>query len=121
MYKDYCLPLELYIRLKKSLNQYTNHNNQQDITKFVEDLPHKLKIEISIYIYEEKYKKIKMFKTMKANFITWVCPLLKPLFLEEKEYVYLEGDSVTQTFFLVKGKTSFILPSFDNISYINMD
>jgi len=33
----------------------------EDINTFVDELPHKLKIEVSLYIYEERYKNIIFF------------------------------------------------------------
>ena len=77
IYKDYCLPLDLYVRLKQSL-AYENKKDIDDLNKFVEDLPYKLRIEVSLYIYEDRYKKIKFFKNRSPSFISWLCPLLKP-------------------------------------------
>lgn len=46
---------------------------------FVNDLPEKLRIEVSLYIYEERYTKIKFFKHQKnTSFISWICALLEP-------------------------------------------
>jgi hypothetical protein len=75
IYKEYCLPMELYIKLKKSI-MYENKKDMQDYNNFVINLPHKLKIEVSLYIYEDRYKKIKFFKNRSASFISWLCPLL---------------------------------------------
>jgi hypothetical protein len=60
IHRDFNLPENLYIRLLQSLN-YVNQKNLDDLNNFVEDLPHKLKIEVSLYIYEERYKSIKFF------------------------------------------------------------
>lgn len=49
-----------------------------DVNDFVEELPHKIKIELSLYIYEARYSKIKFFKDRSASFVSWMCPLLKP-------------------------------------------
>ena len=61
IYKDYCLPLDLYVRLKQSL-AYENKKDLEEVSKFVENLPYSLRIETSLYIYEERYNKIKFFK-----------------------------------------------------------
>ena len=61
IYKDYGLPLDLYVRLKQSL-AYSGKKDLDEINHFVEELPYKLKIETSLYIYEERYHKIKIFK-----------------------------------------------------------
>ena len=49
--KDYQLPLDLCIRLKKSMG-YQFKKDNQDLNNWVDELPHKLKIEVSVYIYE---------------------------------------------------------------------
>jgi len=76
--KDYQLPLDLSIRLKKSMG-YEFKKDDQDLNKWVDELPHKLKVEVSIYIFEKRYSKIKFFAEKNApSFISWMCPLLKP-------------------------------------------
>ena len=54
-----------------------------ELTNFIEELPHKLKIETSLYIYEDRYNKVKFFP--------------------ENQYIFLEGDEVNGIFFLMKG------------------
>ena len=58
IYKDYCLPLDLYVRLRRNLN-YEHEKDFQSINQFLEQLPYKLRIEVSLYIYEERYKRIR--------------------------------------------------------------
>ena len=65
VYKDYCLPLELYVRLRRNLN-YEHKKDYQSINKFVEQLPEKMRIEVNLYIYEERYKRIRFFKKTSA-------------------------------------------------------
>ena len=77
VYKDYQLPLDLYIRLKKSMG-YESKKDINDLNLFVDDLPFKLKVEVSLYIYEQRYSKILFFKDRNVSFILWMCPLLKP-------------------------------------------
>ena len=75
IYKDYCLPLELYNRLKKSIG-YSHKEDIAGLQKFINNLPQKLKIEVSLYIYESRYTKIKFFKNQTPSFITWICSIL---------------------------------------------
>ena len=87
---------------------------------FIDDLPHKMKVEISLFIHEKRYKKIKFFKNKTISFITWLCPLLRPQTFEEYQYIYSEGEEIISVFFLVGGGASFVLPSYDNVAYINI-
>ena len=78
-------------------------------------------MEVSLYIYEERYKKLKFFKYRSATFISWLCPLLKPQTFAEDQYIYLEGDDVKHIYFMIDGVASFVLPSFDNTQYIKIE
>jgi CRP-like cAMP-binding protein len=53
-------------------------------------------------------------------FVSWLCPLLKPAFFADDEYIYLEGDDIGQIYFLITGISSFVLPSFNNSRYIDL-
>ena len=81
IYKDYELPLELYNKLKKTIG-YEAKKELTDVNDFVASLPHKLKIEASLYIYEKRYNQIKFFRNQSSSFIAWMCPLLKPFQFE---------------------------------------
>ena len=45
---------------------------------------------------------------------------MKPQFLSENQHIFLEGDEVSCIYFLVSGTASYVLPSFDNTSYIDI-
>ena len=78
IYKDYCLPLELFNRIEKTIG-YKKQKDMANLLQFVNDLPEKLRIEVSLYIYESRYTKIKFFKHQKnTSFISWICALLEP-------------------------------------------
>jgi len=83
-------------------------------------LPHKLKVEASIYIFEKRYRGIKFFKNSSCSFISWICPILKPNTFDENQYIFSESEDIHNIYFLLKGKASFVLPSYSNISYINI-
>lgn len=74
-----------------------------------------------MYIHEQRYKKIKFLHNQTKSFITWICPLLQPQEFNAKQFIYLEGDDVSQIFFLAKGRCNFVMPSFDNTSYIKIN
>ena len=120
IYKDYLLPLELYIRLKKAMG-YESKKDINEINYFVDSLPHKLKVEVSLHIYEERYNRIKFFKNRTPSFITWMCPLLKPSYIGEHQFIFLEGDDVIDIYFMIRGKAGFVLPSYHNAKYIDIN
>ena len=63
MYRDYQLPFKLYVSLKKSIKK--DDYDIYEVNNFMELLPHKLKTETALYIYEDKFNKMKYLKTVK--------------------------------------------------------
>lgn len=87
----------------------------------MENLPHNLKIQVSLYIYEQRYNRIAFFKDRTPSFVSWMCPLLKPHYFQEDQNIFTEGDSVEEIYFMISGKCSFVLPSFKNTPYISIN
>ena len=54
------LPIELYKRLKDSL--IVNREDNKEINIFLDELPHKLKLETSVCIYKNTIKSIRFLK-----------------------------------------------------------
>jgi hypothetical protein len=120
LYTDYSLPLDIYIDTKKTIEYELEKNRIEEYQKFIDEQPHKLKIQLSMYLHESRYQKIKFLKDKNKSFITWICPLLKPFPYTSNQFVYHEGDDVDHIFFLTKGKCCFVMPSFDNTAYIEI-
>ena len=53
--QDYYLPLDLYDKLNQSI-KFEFNKDRGDYNGFLEDLPHKLKLEVSMYIHDDIYK-----------------------------------------------------------------
>ena len=113
IFKDYHLPLGLYANLKKSLNFQAN-NDLEEIHSFSDQLPHKLKIELSVHLYKSLNKKIMFLHEKSPSFVAWICPLLQPVVFSEEEYVFFESDDIGCIFFLTKGECSYVLPKSNN-------
>lgn len=121
LYKDYCLPLDLYLRLKQSIRYNTTQNND-DINKFVADLPKNLAIELSLFIHETTYSRILFLRTNNSeSFLAWICPLIKANIYDDREYIYFDGDDINMIYFLKYGSCGFVLPRYSNIKYINVN
>ena len=69
--------MKIYDRVKKSLHYKYNKANE-DILDFMEELPTNLKLEVSMFIHENTYKKIQFLRSKSPSFISWICPRLKP-------------------------------------------
>ena len=119
IYKDFCLPLDLYSRLKQSL-KYNYTQSLDDLQNFMDHLPHKLRNEVSLFIHENTYKTITFLKMRSSLFISWICPLLKPFFILEDQHIYFEYEEITNIYFLKKGRCGFVLPNYLNAKYIDI-
>ena len=119
IYKDYCLPFDLYSRLRKSVKYNSNHEIE-NLNSFVSELPHNLKIELSLYLHEDTYKHIHFLKDEQMSLIAWICPLLKTYIVTTSEYIYFEGDEVLNLQIIKEGSCAFVLPKFNKVKYINI-
>ena len=64
----------------------------QDMQSFLDELPYKLKTEVSLYVYEQRYCNIKFFANRDVSLILWMCPRLRPRMFEEEQYIYMENE-----------------------------
>ena len=119
MYKDYYLPLGLYTRLKQSIRN-SNKKEMEEVNEFVDELPQKLKNEVSLFIHESVYKSIDFLKERSSFFIQWICPLLKTYYVSDNQHIYYEGDEIASMYFLKGGICGFVLPNQCNAKYIDI-
>lgn len=82
---------------------YETDKDLNDRNKFVADLPEKLKQRVSIYMYEEVYENIKIYKDKSVDFIVWICPKLINIMYKADDMLYIEGDRVKSVYSIVKG------------------
>lgn len=105
------------------MKQSLKHNYNEDLDElnsFIDDLPYKLKVEASLFIYEKTYEKIIFIRNQSSAFISWICPLLRPFYNPERTYIYFEGDTVNSLYFLKDGECGFVLPKYQNLKYIDI-
>ena len=99
--------------------------------RFIEDLPHKLKVEIAMIMHRKMYIAVHFFKDKDKSFLAWVSTLLRPTNVEEGRYIYKEGEEITESkrrmhgllfvvFFLVKGACGYVLPRYENKAYLQI-
>ena len=66
--KNYNLSEELYVKCKRNL-EYNQNNEYEEMNKFLDELPLKLKVDVSLFIYEERYKHISFFDDKSSSFL----------------------------------------------------
>jgi hypothetical protein len=73
-----------------------------------------------LYLHEQTYKKIFFLQERSNPFKAWLCPMLKPMLVQEMQYVYQDEDQINHIYFLQAGECGFVLPKHENIKYINI-
>jgi hypothetical protein len=91
------------------------------VHEYTEQLPHKLRVELSIYLYKDLYSKFYFLQDKSSSFLAWICPLFKPVISGINNYIYFEGDDINCIYFLKKGSCGFVLPKHLNIKYIDIN
>ena len=62
---------------------------------------------------------VKFFDKKEKSFIAWIGSVIRPLNIQEDEYIFREGESIIEMFFMVSGESAYVLPRFDNFAYLN--
>lgn len=53
-----------------------------DIKEFLDDLPYRLRIRTTMYLYKDAYDNVDFLKhNQSENFLAWICPLLTQIFI----------------------------------------
>jgi len=83
----------LFKRLIKSI-KYDHAKKSRSFVHFMEELPYKLKIELAMDIHKRIYQTISFFKDKDKNFIAWIGTLLRPINVQQDDFIYREGEDV---------------------------
>lgn len=63
----------------------------------MEELPTKLRIELAMAIHKKMYSGIKFFQNRDNSFIAWIGTLLRPINIQEMDFIYKEGEEITES------------------------
>lgn len=91
---------EIYDKVRKVI-KYDQSNNQKDIMTFLDELPNKLRIELSKIIHDKLIEKLYFFKDQPPDFIAYVAPLLKPVKFSQNDTLYKISDSIEESKHLI--------------------
>lgn len=87
----------------------------------LDDLPYRLKIQTCMNLYKDYYEKVRFLSQQNENFLGWICPHLKQVFMPAEDFIYFETDGIEDIFFLVKGRAAFVVPFLENVVYIEIE
>jgi len=117
---EYRLDDELFNKLVKTI-KYDHSKKQKDVLQFMEELPHKLKLELAMAIYRKMFSNVKFFDRKEKSFIIWVGTAIRPMNIQEQEYIFKEGEKIIEMYFIVQGEVGYVLPRYSNKVYIKIE
>ena len=93
---EYRLDIDLFNKLAKTV-KYDHSKKQKDTLQFMEELPHKLKLELAMVIHRSMYSTVTFFMDKDKGFIAWVAKLVRPVNFEDQDYIYKEGEEIVES------------------------
>lgn len=85
-------------------------------TSIFYELPKQLQYEVALMMYGGIADRLPFFKGKEASFVVYVMPLMRPLQLDDREFLYKEQDFATEMAIIVKGRVNCVL-SISDIEY----
>lgn len=94
--QEFKIDQDIYDKVRKVI-KYDLSRNQKDKMNFLQELPNKLRIELSRIIHDNVIKKMYFFKDQQPDFIAYVAPLLKPIKFSQNDILYKIKDSLDES------------------------
>ena len=92
--EEYGFSHEIYIKLKKAIQRDIYSPNAFNKISFLNELPHSLKVQLSLFMHASIMKNISFFRDKSPQFLAYVGPYLKSNKVDKGEYIYCKGDPI---------------------------
>lgn len=106
--KEFNLEQSIYDKVRKVI-KYDLSRNQKDKMIFLQELPNKLRIELSQIMHDKVIQNFYFFRDQPSDFFAYVAPLLKPVKFSQNDYLYKCQDMIDEMYFVAKGTVIFCL------------
>jgi CRP-like cAMP-binding protein len=106
--KEFNLDQNIYDKVRKVI-KYDLSKNQKDKMIFLQELPNKLRIELSQIMHDKVIQNFYFFRDQPSDFFAYVAPLLKPVKFSQNDYLYKCQDMIDEMYFVAKGTVIFCL------------
>jgi hypothetical protein len=87
---------EIYSKVRKII-KFDNSKFQEENLIFLEELPNKLRIELSQIIHDNMIKHMHFFKNSTPEIVAFVTTLLKPIKFSQNDVIYKIGDVMDES------------------------
>jgi hypothetical protein len=92
------MPEEVFLKARRVI-KYDTNINQKNKMNFMNDLPIKLRIELSQEMQDRLIQTLYFFKAQSKEFIAYVSPMLKSSRFTQNDYVQKIGDNLEESNF----------------------
>ena len=115
--KEYGVGSKLYDELRQAI-KFDHVRNINSTVNFINELPYRLRIELAAKIHTKIMQNIKFFNNRPKDFIAMIGPMLRPVRVNEGQYVYRSGEPVLEIYFMSKGQAAFVVPQKENVPFV---
>ena len=100
------MPYKLYLKIQNYFRKKSKkHNNKNEMTNLINNLPDKLRNDILLIIYRDVINKFRIFKNCNnTDFITQICSSFIQVTCEKETILLMEGKKVENIFFVKEGR-----------------
>jgi len=67
------------------------------------------------------YANVTFFNNQKRPFMAWIGSVIRPINVQESDYIFKEGEQIVEIYFLSTGKAGFALQRFNNDIYLEIE
>ena len=71
--------------------------NVDDMVQFVNELPHRLRMELAFRIHQNVHRNILFFQNKPKDFLFTLSNLLRPIRTKKGQYIYKEGEPAVES------------------------
>ena len=94
--KEFHLDQNIYDKVRKVI-KFDLSRNQKDKMMFLQELPNKLRIELSQIMHDKVIQNLYFFRDQPSDFFAYVAPLLKPVKFSQNDYLYKCQDMLDES------------------------
>ncbi|OMJ85063.1 hypothetical protein SteCoe_13718 [Stentor coeruleus] len=84
--------------------EYKHKNTKSNIDTLLSDLPLTLRTKLLIVIYQRELQSNTFFENKKTDFVAFLAPMLKPMRIEEGDYVFKKKELAFEMYFIISGE-----------------
>ena len=107
--RNYDIDKNTYDKVKRTLKFDTNRE-QIEVKKLLQELPNKLKLELSQVINDKAIKNFIFFRDQSEEFYSFIAPKIKPFIFFQNDSIHQPSDVIQDMYLINKGTVTYNMP-----------